>query len=34
LLALPYVVTILAISGVFGGKAIPPAALMSPYIKD
>ena len=34
LLALPYVVTILAISGVFGGKAIQPAALMSPYIKD
>jgi simple sugar transport system permease protein len=34
LLALPYVVTILAISGLFGGKAVQPAALMSPYIKD
>jgi simple sugar transport system permease protein len=34
LLALPYIVTILAISGVFGGKAIQPAALMTPYVKD
>lgn len=34
LLALPYVVTILAISGLFGSKAVQPAALMSPYIKD
>ncbi len=34
LLALPYVVTILAISGLFGGKAVQPAALMSPYNKD
>jgi general nucleoside transport system permease protein len=34
LLALPYVVTILAISGLFGGKAVQPAALMSPYVKD
>jgi general nucleoside transport system permease protein len=34
LLALPYVVTILAISGVFGGKAVQPAALMVPYTKD
>src|SRR5260370_40641227 len=34
LLALPYIVTILAISGLFGGKAVQPAALMVPYIKD
>jgi simple sugar transport system permease protein len=34
LLALPYVVTILAISGLFGGKAVQPAALMAPYVKD
>ena len=34
LLALPYAVTILAISGLFGGKAVQPAALMSPYVKD
>lgn len=34
LLALPYIVTILAISGLFGGKTVQPAALMSPYIKD
>jgi ABC-type uncharacterized transport system permease subunit len=34
LLALPYIVTILAISGLFGGKAVQPAALMSPYSKD
>ncbi len=32
--SLPYVVTILAISGLFGGKAIQPAALMVPYAKD
>jgi len=32
--ALPYVVTILAISGLFGSKAVPPAALMSPYSKN
>ena len=32
--ALPYVVTILAISGLFGGKAIQPAALMVPYSKE
>jgi simple sugar transport system permease protein len=34
LLALPYVVTILAISGLFGGRAVQPAALMKPYVKD
>jgi general nucleoside transport system permease protein len=34
LLALPYVVTILAISGLFGGKAVQPRALMTPYVKD
>ena len=34
LAALPYVVTILAISGLFGGKAIQPAALMVPYSKE
>ena len=34
LLALPYIVTILAISGLFGGKAVQPAALMMPYAKD
>ena len=34
LLALPYIVTILAISGLFGGKAVQPAALMMPYEKD
>jgi general nucleoside transport system permease protein len=32
--SLPYVVTILAISGLFGQKAIQPAALMVPYAKD
>jgi general nucleoside transport system permease protein len=32
--SLPYIVTILAISGLFGGKAIQPAALMMPYSKD
>ena len=34
LASLPYIVTILAISGLFGGKAIQPAALMMPYFKD
>jgi simple sugar transport system permease protein len=34
LLALPYLITILAISGVMGGKAVSPAALMVPYAKD
>ena len=34
LLALPYIVTILAISGLFGGKAVQPAALLTPYSKD
>ncbi len=34
LLALPYLVTILAVSGLFGGKAVQPAALMTPYTKD
>ena len=34
LLALPYVVTILAVSGLLGGKAVQPAALMSPYVKE
>lgn len=34
LLALPYLITILAISGVMGGKAVAPAALMLPYSKD
>jgi general nucleoside transport system permease protein len=34
LLALPYVVTILAISGLFGTRAVQPAALMYPYVKD
>jgi len=34
LLALPYVVTILAISGLFGGKAVQPRALMTPYVRD
>jgi simple sugar transport system permease protein len=34
LLALPYVVTILAISGLFGGKAVQPAALMTPYVQE
>ena len=33
LLSLPYILTILAISGVFGGKAVQPAALMTPYEK-
>lgn len=31
LLSLPYVLTILAISGVFGTRAVQPAALMVPY---
>ena len=34
LLALPYVVTILAISGLFGSRAVQPATLIQPYIKD
>jgi general nucleoside transport system permease protein len=34
LLALPYVVTILAVSGLFGGKTAQPAALLVPYVKD
>jgi general nucleoside transport system permease protein len=34
LVALPYIVTILAISGLFGGKAVRPAALMTPYAKE
>jgi ABC-type uncharacterized transport system permease subunit len=34
LLALPYLVTILAISGLFGGKAVQPSALMVPYVKE
>jgi simple sugar transport system permease protein len=34
LLALPYIVTILAISGLFGGKAVQPAVLMTPYVKE
>jgi general nucleoside transport system permease protein len=34
LLALPYIVTILAISGLFGGKAVQPAALMTPYVRE
>jgi simple sugar transport system permease protein len=34
LLSLPYIVTILAISGVFGGKSVQPAALTVPYVKD
>jgi general nucleoside transport system permease protein len=34
LAALPYLVTILAISGLFGGKAIQPAAMMVPYSKQ
>lgn len=34
LLALPYLVTIIAISGLFGEKAVQPAALMKPYVKE
>ena len=34
LLALPYLITIVAISGVVGGKAVRPAALMIPYAKE
>lgn len=34
LLALPYLITIFAISGLVGGKAVSPAALMVPYDKD
>jgi ABC-type uncharacterized transport system permease subunit len=34
LASLPYIVTILAISGLFGGRAVQPAALMVPYAKE
>jgi simple sugar transport system permease protein len=34
LASLPYVITILAISGLFGGRAVQPAALMVPYAKE
>jgi general nucleoside transport system permease protein len=34
LLALPYLVAMLAISGLFGNRAVAPAALMKPYVKD
>jgi ABC-type uncharacterized transport system permease subunit len=34
LASLPYLVTILAISGLFGGRAVQPAALMVPYAKE
>jgi simple sugar transport system permease protein len=34
LLALPYLLTILAISGVFGGRTAQPAMLMVPYEKS
>ncbi|HEV7967753.1 MAG TPA: hypothetical protein VGP19_09295 [Candidatus Acidoferrales bacterium] len=34
LLALPCVVTILAISGLFGGRAVQPAALLEPCGKE
>jgi general nucleoside transport system permease protein len=34
LLSLPYVVTILAISGLFGGRTVRPAALMQTYSKE
>jgi general nucleoside transport system permease protein len=34
LLALPYIVTIVAISGPFGEKAVQPAGLMKPYLKE
>ncbi|WP_263372949.1 ABC transporter permease [Granulicella aggregans] len=34
LLSIPYVVTILAISGIFGGRDARPAALTVPYLKD
>jgi simple sugar transport system permease protein len=33
LLSLPYILTILAMSGLVG-KAIPPAALLTPYKKE
>ena len=33
LLSIPYVVTILAISGIFGGRDARPAALTVPYLK-
>jgi simple sugar transport system permease protein len=32
--SLPYVITIFAISGLLGGKAVAPAALMAPYSKE
>jgi simple sugar transport system permease protein len=34
LASLPYIVTILAISGLFGGRAVQPAGLMVPYAKE
>jgi ABC-type uncharacterized transport system permease subunit len=34
LLALPYVATIVAISGIFGERSLAPAALMKPYDKE
>jgi general nucleoside transport system permease protein len=34
LLSLPYAVTILGISGLFGSKATQPAALMIPYVRN
>ncbi len=34
LLALPYLLTILAISGLLGGRAVQPASLMIPYEKS
>ena len=34
LLSLPYVLTILAVSGLFGRSAVQPAALMQPYAKQ
>jgi general nucleoside transport system permease protein len=34
LLSIPYVVTILAISGIFGGRDVRPSALTVPYAKD
>ena len=34
LLSIPYVVTILAISGIFGGRDVRPAALAVPYAKE
>src|SRR5260370_4200596 len=34
LLALPYVVAIIAVSGLFVGKTAQPAAVLVPYVKD